>query len=541
MGFQLTECKRSSVFFEMSETFRIESGPFSYEKVSEFIFGRKKFSKITVDSNVKSRVESSQRELYNLLEKNIPIYGVTTGFGDSGFRVISANQSEKLQKNLISYLLCGTGELLPRTASKAILLFRLISLSRGYSGVSFDLIERMKTFVQNDWVPVIPQEGSLGASGDLIPLAYIAQALQGEGQVDTGSGVRETKEVLKAAGLSPYTLKPKEGLALVNGTSAMAGLSLINLNSLRFLTELSCLSTSWLCIALKGRTEAFGKIVNEKARSYVGQAEVAKSIRNLLAKENHQSIPLGKIGINGNKTETWIQDRYSLRCTPQILGPVLDTLMLVEDWVTREINGVSDNPIIDGEEVAMGGNFYGGYLSHGMDYLKICIGQVADLLDRQLMTIIDEKSNRGLPPNLANWDEMEEDEKFLHHGLKGVHQSVSALTSEILARVLPNSIFSRSSESHNQDKVSLGMSAAVQCSQILETLFTIQSEYLICLAQALDLRKIQLKGSASRGIYEIVREAVPFVEKDKSLGAGIQKLSERLKKLAHDQGRVFSS
>ena len=184
-----------------------------------------------------------------------------------------------------------------------------------------------------------------------------------------------------------------------------------------------------------------------------------------------------------------IQDRYSLRCAPQILGPVVDTFRLVGQWLECEINSTSDNPLVDTEGAfAMGGNFYGGYLSQGMDYLKISLGHVADFADRQLMMLIDEKSNRGLPPNLANWPGLPEEERYLHHGLKGLHQSVGAITSEIMARTMPNGVFSRSSESHNQDKVSLGMSAATACSDILESLFTVQALYLICLAQALDLR-----------------------------------------------------
>jgi histidine ammonia-lyase/phenylalanine ammonia-lyase len=162
------------------------------------------------------------------------------------------------------------------------------------------------------------------------------------------------------------------------------------------------------------------------------------------------------------------------------------------------------------------------------------------MLDRQLMLLIDEKSNRGLPPNLADWHSIPAEERFLHHGLKGLHQAVSAITSEVMAKSIPNGIFSRSSESHNQDKVSLGMSAAVQCAQMIEPLFTIQSMYLICLAQAFDLRKIQLKGKTSITFYQMIREIVPFVSRDSALGEPIQALSERLKKLAYKQGGIFN-
>jgi histidine ammonia-lyase/phenylalanine ammonia-lyase len=221
---------------------------------------------------------------------------------------------------------------------------------------------------------------------------------------------------------------------------------------------------------------------------------------------------------------------------------VQETLDLAWKWLETEINGVSDNPLIDDDgTLGMGGNFYGGYLGHGMDYLKISLAQVADLQDRQLTMLIDDKSNRGLPPNLADWESIPEADRFLHHGLKGLHQAVNAITSEILARATPNTIFSRSSESHNQDKVSLGMSAAVQCSGMIESMYTIQSMYLICLAQALDLRGVHLQGQASRQIYELVRSVTPRVSRDTALGDAVRALSEKLKALAFKQGKVLET
>lgn len=523
----------------MSTKLLIDDQKIDFKKVADIAFRRVKFSSVEISSSCQAKVRKSQAKLFELLEKKIPIYGVTTGFGDSSFRVVDASQSELLQANLISYLLCGTGPALPIEASRAILMLRLKSLSRGFSGVSLDLLERMKMFLERDWIPVIPREGSLGASGDLIPLAYVARALQGEGELWINGTQTSTAEVLKNADVGTYVLKPKEGLALVNGTTAMAGLFLFNLNNSRFLAELACLSTSWLCLALKGRTEAFGVLVNEKAKAHPGQALTARAITSLLGDEDYQSKPLEQIAIKASQTQEAVQDKYSLRCTPQVLGPVLDTIEQLREWLELEMNGTSDNPLVDEDgTLAMGGNFYGGYLSQGMDYLKISLAHVADLVDRQLMTLIDEKSNRGLPANLADWNSIPESERFLHHGLKGLHQATNAITSEIMARATPNGIFSRSSESHNQDKVSLGMSAAVQCSQMIEPLFTIQAMYLTCLAQALDLRKIELKGERSKFFYKLVRSVVPFVSRDQSLGAEIKALAEKLKQLAHERGEM---
>jgi histidine ammonia-lyase/phenylalanine ammonia-lyase len=523
----------------MNKKFIISSENISLKEITSFVLNRGNYFSIEISNECKIRIEESHLKIINLLESRTPIYGVTTGFGDSCFRSIPNEKSEELQANLISYLLCGTGPILSPEASRAVFLSRLISLSRGYSGVSFDLIERMRMFLERDWIPVIPSQGSLGASGDLVPLAYLARILQGEGSLFIKGEIKETKEVLGKAGVSSYRLKTKEGLAIVNGTSTMSGLCLVNLNQIRFLLDLICVASSWLCISLRGRKESFGVLINEKAKKFVGQKIVAQRIRQILEQEEYRTTTLAEIKIHDNKIQEMIQDRYSLRCTPQILGPIMETIEEFDSWLDLEINGVSDNPLVDEDgELQMGGNFYGGYLSHGMDYLKICLGHMADLIDRQLMSLIDEKSNRGLPPNLAAWNLIPKEDQYLHHGLKGLHQSVSAITSEVLAKATPNGIFSRSSESHNQDKVSLGMSGAVQCSQIIEQMHQISAMYFICLTQALDLREFPVRGEISRKVYSWVRDICPFVEGDRPLDLVITDMAKKLKELSKNQ-KIF--
>jgi histidine ammonia-lyase/phenylalanine ammonia-lyase len=520
----------------------IDERPLSLSQTMSFVFQRATHRGPVVSDACLERVRKSEQRLHQLMDQSLPIYGVTTGFGDSSYRLIPPDRSEELQRNLVAYLLCGTGKLLPRVACRATMLFVLQSMCRGYSGVSPDLVERLQLFLERDWIPTIPREGSLGASGDLIPLAYIAQALQGDGEVfDPHSATERTiplSELLAKAKVPRYTLKPKEGLALVNGTAAMSGLSLVNLSAGRYLTELGCLMTSWLCLGLQGRTESFEPLVNEQAKTHQGQARVARSILSLLNAESYGAQPLGTLPTTGAKMQWHVQDRYSLRCTPQVLGPVVETLDQASCWLEIEASGASDNPLIDPDPLAisplaMGGNFYGGYLAQGMDYLKISLAHLTDLMDRQLMSLIDEKSNRGLPPNLAAWDRMPESERHLHHGLKGLHQAVGALTSEILAKATPNGIFSRSSESHNQDKVSLGMSAAVQCHEMIDQVFTVAAIYLICLAQALDLRGVQIVGPVSRYYYDLVRSITPFIDSDRALERPVRELANRLR--AHSQ------
>lgn len=508
------------------------------DEVCRFVYRGSPDCTVQLDPACLERVQASHRRLHELIEKRLPIYGVTTGFGDSCARFVDPQNGERLQANLVSYLLAGSGALLPVDACRAMFVIRLKSLSRGFSGVSPELLDRMRLYLENDWIPAVPCEGSLGASGDLIPLAYLARVLQGQGQIFVAGELRPTESVLKAAGVEPYRLKVKEGLALVNGTSAMAGLCTANLMLARELIRLSTFATTWLCMAIRGRTEPYGPLVNQRAGNHKGQIWAADQVLSLLSDESYKSAPLSEMRIENSLTAEQVQDRYSLRCAPQILGPVVETVTQFEQWLEDEINSTSDNPLIEGDgSLGMGGNFYGGYLSQGMDYLKISLAQMTDMLDRQLINLIDDKANRGLPPNLANWPGLAPDERHLHHGLKGLHQSVGALTSEIMSKAMPNGIFSRSSESHNQDKVSLGMSAAVQCMHMNEQVLTVMSLYFICLAQALDLRGIQLKGERSKKLYQIIRAAVPFVSHDQPLDTGIQKLRAALRERAQENWR----
>lgn len=497
-------------------------------------------SELLLDAQVSQRIENSCRNFNQYLQEQVPIYGVTTGFGDSCHRAVNSQDADLLQDNLISYLLMGTGKALSADVGQAVLLFRLISLSRGYSGVSLELVSKMLELYNKRIFPVIPREGSLGASGDLIPLAYLAHNIRGQGEVYYRGELCDMESLVKSGVYEAYDLKPKEGLALVNGTTAMAALAFHNLRLARYLAELGELCSGWLCLTIQGRSEAFSELVNSEAKTFGGQGQSARHIRQVLTAENYNTVSYRDISHSDGEVSHLVQDPYSLRCAPQVLGPIVDTLGLIENWITTEVNGVSDNPLFDqGAAIANGGNFYGGYLSHGMDYLKICLANLSDLMDRQLTLLISEKTNRGLTPNLANWEGLSPQKRHLSHGLKGVHQNVSAVTSDIMAKAMPNSIFSRSSESHNQDKVSLGMTAAVQCADQLEAVTTVMACYLTCLAQAVDLRKLKLQGAVSQKYYHLIRQHVPFVGHDQRLDGSINQLRKALVVEAQESQHVF--
>ncbi|MFZ3231642.1 MAG: aromatic amino acid ammonia-lyase [Pseudobdellovibrio sp.] len=513
------------------------NGKLLVSDLSQFIFKRNHFSDVQIAEKVLEKTQKSHHALMNMIEKGIPIYGVTTGFGDSCTYYVDQELATQLQKNLIQYLSCGQGDLISIEASRAMFVIRLNSLSQGISAVSAELLQHMALLLKHDLVPAVPQEGSLGASGDLVPLAYLGQLIQGQGQCFYKDKLVEASDVFNVLNIKPYLLKPKEGLAIVNGTSTMAGVMLVNLKLTTEIIRLSEIATAWQCLVLNGKREAFGRFINEVAKTNPGQTLAAKNISRHLDNENYfpkrgQDVQVGHL-----VTDDFVQDRYSLRCAPQILGPIHENLQ--HSWISleHEINSVTDNPVIDLEgQLEMGGNFYGGYLCQAMDFTKINLAHIADLLDRQVMMLIDNKSNRGLPNNLVDEENLGPNVRNIHHGLKGVHQAVSAITSEVIQKSIPSGIFSRSSESHNQDKVSLGMSAATSCSEMLKGVYKISAMQLVCLAQAIDLKKINLVGSESKELYDLVRKHVPFVNQDMSLGHQIFELTEELKKQAYLRG-----
>jgi histidine ammonia-lyase/phenylalanine ammonia-lyase len=509
------------------------NGRLTVQTLSDFTFQRESFEQVSVGENLRQKISRSYKALQDMISAGTPIYGVTTGFGDSCTRYVQEDHAEQLQKNLIQYLSCGQGKNIPPEASRAMFAIRLNSLSQGISGVSLELIERMSLLLKHDILPVVPCEGSLGASGDLVPLAYLGQTVQGYGDVHYRGKIQKAADVLASLNIPTYKLKPKEGLAIVNGTSTMAGMALVNLKHMNYLTSMCELATAWQCLILRGRLEAFGVFINEIAKTNDGQKKSAARIRGLLKDENYQPARGQEVSIQNGVTEDFVQDPYSIRCVPQIMGPIRENLEHSWQSLEHEINSVTDNPVVDNEgRLEMGGNFYGGYLCQSMDFIKINLAHMADLIDRQVLMIVSDKFNRGLPANLISKKHLDPSEYHIHHGLKGVHQTVGALTSEIIPKAVPNGIFSRSSESHNQDKVSLGMSAAMTCADMIDGVYKILAMQLVCLAQAADIKELQFQGSESQKIYSMIRAHVGFMDRDRSLGGEIADLIHAMKESA---------
>jgi histidine ammonia-lyase len=336
------------------------------------------------------------------------------------------------------------------------------------------LLERLADLINHRVLPRIPSEGSVGASGDLTPLSYVAAALAGDRQVWHDGRVRPTAEAFAEFAIAPLTLQPKEGLAVMNGTAAMTGLACLALRRAEYLCRLSARITSLLALALRGNPHHFDPLLFA-VKPHPGQNGIAAWIHGDL---NCAAAP---------RQSSRLQDRYSLRCAPHVIGVAADALPWLTGFVENELNSANDNPIIDAEDehVLHGGHFYGGHIAFAMDSLKNAVANLADLLDRQLAQLVDPKFNNGLPANLSGATGARAP---LNHGFKAVQIGASAWTAEALKLTMPASVFSRSTECHNQDKVSMGTIAARDCLRVLELTEQVAAAGLLACWQGVPLR-----------------------------------------------------
>lgn len=471
----------------------------------------------------KERIAAAETLLLKEISAGNPIYGVTTGYGDSGKNYLAYEDARTLQVNLYRFHGCGVGDILSEKEIFNIVLVRLISISKGYSGVSMELLKAMLKLLEYGIFPAIPSKGSVGASGDLTPLSYIAAVLAGEREVIYRSKIRPAAEVLHECGLEPYVFKPKEALAIMNGTSVMTGIMVVQIE---YFEKLLCSMESFcagLFEAMEADTTALEPFVHQ-VKPFEGQIRCAANLRTKLegAKLVHDRLSRYRSFFDAKHHN--IQDRYSIRCIPQILGVVWDNLELAKKWVETEINSVSDNPLINcGEQIIYTGcNFYGGYMAHAADTLKICLANMADLLDKQFAVLVDEKFNRGLGENLKLSRE------HYHHGFKAMQITLSSLSADVMMRMLPSSVFSRSTESMNQDKVSMGTTGALGLKGGIEEFSSMLSIAMLGIAQAIDIRGSENFSPFAVALHAKIRAvSAPLIE-DRRLDGDIAIVREML-------------
>lgn len=464
--------------------------------------------------------EQLQRSI-DLLDAEIargrPVYGVTTGFGNSCGNRPGARDMEKLGENLIRFHGCGTGTPLSVTQSRATLFCRMISLAKGLSGVSHELLVRFSDFLNHGITPIIPSQGSVGASGDLTPLSYVAACLEGRRKVIYRGRTVSASRAIREAGLAPYRFRPKEPLAIMNGTSVMTGIGVLAVTRAGRILEASQAAAALTVHGLRGHDHHFHPGIFE-AKPFRGQAEVAAGLRALLA--SSREVP-------ESAHPDHLQDPYSVRCAPHVLGVLADGLKWITAWVETEVNSVNDNPIthLPSREILMGGNFYGGHITFAMDALKTALAGVCDLSDRQLALLVDPRFSRGLPLNLTL---PRKREVGLHHGFKGMQITASALTAEAQKQAMPAGVFSRSTESHNQDKVSLGTMAARDADTICLLAQRTVAIHLLAAAQACRYRGDVDARPELATVLRRVEAFSPPLEKDRPMDCEIETLAEAI-------------
>jgi histidine ammonia-lyase/phenylalanine ammonia-lyase len=487
---------------------------------------------LTRDGAVLARIRSSRELNDKLTREGTPIYGVTTGLGDSVDRHVGPDRVAKLQEGLITFLGVGVGDYLSVEECRAILLARINCLAKGYSAVRLELIERLIALLNRDLVPCIPKIGSIGASGDLIPSSYIAAVVMGRREVYDQGRVRPTAEAYAEAGLEPMPLESKEGLAMVNGTNVMTGLAILALEDASKLAILADAATALATEALTAISGPFEPFLHDVAKPHPGQMTSAARIKRLLAgsqlaRDYHEIVgKLGTIEKGTRRLDVKIQDKYSIRCAPQCIGALHDAMDWIRKTLTIELNSANDNPLYDLDQglVRSGGNFSGFHVGLAMDTLKVAVASVSDLLDRQFELINDEKYNMGLGMCCAHPFPEDHPEAGCHHGFKGMQLAISALTAEALNASSPMTIFSRSTACHNQDKVSMGATAARQAREVVELHKRVTAIHLLILCQAADLRGAVKLAPGTRRVYEAVREVSAYVERDRELRDDVERV-----------------
>ena len=421
-----------------------------------------------------SFIQRGAEYLDRLLAENGTVYGVTTGYGDSCSVAVPAERVRELPLHLTRYHGCGLGKHLDHSATRAVLVCRLNSLAQGYSAVRLQLLEPLALLLEKDILPLIPEEGSVGASGDLTPLSYVAATLVGERDVLYKGKLMPAAEALKKADIPKLALAPKEGLAIMNGTAVMTALACLAYERAEYLSRLTSRITALACLGLRGNRGHFDpRLVALKP--HAGQ--------NLAAAWIHDDLHL-----EGQREKAIrLQDRYSIRCAPHVIGVLRDALPWMRRDIENELNSANDNPLIDGEgeHIFHGGHFYGGHIAFAMDAMKNAVANLADLMDRQLALLVDTRFNHGLPQNLSG---ASEERAAINHGFKAVQIGTSAWAAEALKLTMPASVFSRSTECHNQDKVSMGTIAARDCLRVIELTEQVAAALVLATWQGVELR-----------------------------------------------------
>jgi phenylalanine ammonia-lyase len=485
----------------------VGADPLSIEDVVRVARGG---AEVRLTGGARTRIANGRALLEERLRRGERIYGVNTGVGGNVGISLAPEQMETLQHNLVTYLGCATGAPLPADVVRAAILLRIATFATGASAVRNELVDALGALLNRVVTPVVPRYGSVGASGDLMPSAYIARVLVGQGEVDYAGKRMPALDALREARIYPVRFAPKEALALINGTTVMTAVAaLLQVDASRVLRAL--LQGIALSIeAMQAPALPFAPWVHDR-KGHPGQIAVAAYLRRMIEGSAYTQDSSG-------------QSCYSLRCVPQGLGQVWEAIEDARPVIEREINSANDNPLIDPDtgDLYKAGNFFGGHIARLLDGWKIDFASMANWANALIALLVDDRFNDGLPANLVP-------EPGLNSGFKSIQLSITSLACAIRQMAGPSSIHSLPTEQYNQDVVSLGMHAAVTAMDALECLRNEIAMLLLAAAQAVDLRGgPERLGCGSADAYSSIRQCSKFLDKDRALEDDVRAVSLKI-------------
>ncbi len=470
-------------------------------------------AQVMIASSVANKVKRSRDFIEKVLDQGEKIYGVTTGFGMLSDHVIDQSQIEDLQRNLIRSHSVGVGPCFDEVTARAIMLLRANVIAMGYSGVRIEVLKRLVDMINKGVHPLVPEQGSVGASGDLAPLAHLTSVLIGEGEAIFKGKVMQGRKAMEKARIPILTLKAKEGLALVNGTQVMTAVGLLALLRAERLCKIADIVGACTLDALKGTLSAFDPDI-QRVRPFSGPLAVSENFRKLGQKSAIAA---------SHKFCSRIQDAYSLRCIPQVHGAVRDALAYVRKTLEVEVNSATDNPLIFAEKrkILNCGNFHGEPVAFALDLLGIAVAELGGISERRIEKLINPALS-GLPPFLTN-------EGGLHSGLMMVQVSAAALASENKILAHPASVDSIPTSADKEDHVSMGTIAARKARDIVNNVEQILAMELLCATQGLEFLLPLKPGIGIKEAYNVVRRKVPPVKGDRRFSVDIKQIDLMIK------------
>jgi histidine ammonia-lyase len=490
----------------------IGQDPLSIEDFSAILFHQKE---IAFKEEALQKIDENFRFLKSFASNKL-IYGINTGFGPMAQYKVNDENLLELQYNLIRSHCSGSGNILPAQLSRALMIARLSSLIKAYSGIHVNLVELLKELINKNINPCIYEHGGVGASGDLVQLAHLGLVLIGEGEVWFEEKIYPAKEIFEKFNIQPLTIYGREGLAILNGTSAMTGIGMINIIYAEKLFNWSVLLSTMMNEIVEAYNDHYSYELNV-VKLHHGQNKVASIMRDILKDSKmvrDRSEHLYHAGtLQQEVFEDKVQEYYSLRCVTQILGPVYDTIRQAEKVVVDELNSVNDNPVVDhiNQNIFHGGNFHGDYVSLEMDKLKIAITKLSMLAERQLNYLLNDKLNQKFPPfvNLGV--------PGLNFGMQGMQFTATSTVAENQTLSFPMYVHSIPNNNDNQDIVSMGSNAALLTKKVIDNSFTVLSIQAMSILQAVDYLKCSEKlSSSTQSVYHSLRKIFPVFIKDEA-------------------------